>query len=73
MREKRRPSLEELKALPSEMWELEVHQMAVDFPTGQKLPDWFLDVQIYDGLTPEKVIEIRNRLFGASGSTEQAA
>lgn len=67
MKDKRRPSLEELKSLPPEMWELEIHQMAEDYPRDKKLPEWFLDSRLFDDLTPEKVIEIRERLFGGEG------
>jgi NADPH-dependent 2,4-dienoyl-CoA reductase/sulfur reductase-like enzyme len=70
-KEKRRPTLEELRALPVELWRLETAQIAVDAGlagvTGIEIE---ADMLIDDPhLTPEKVVELRERLRCATGST----
>ena len=71
MQEKRRPTLEELKGLPVELWRLEAAHIAVEAAesdiTGIEIE---ADSLINDpDLTPEKVVELRERLQRATGST----
>ena len=75
MREKRRLSLDELKRLPLVMWQLETAQIGVDAEeAGQTEIDREAMALMDDpNLTPEKVVELREKLRCASGSTEQAA
>lgn len=59
--EKRRPSLEDLQLMDESGWQLEVAQIATDWPKGHRLPDWLLDSRLFDDLTPEKVVAIREK------------
>jgi hypothetical protein len=71
-KEKRRPTLEELRALPVELWRLEAAQIAEDahvydiFEIEEEAALLMCDPEI----TPEKVVELRERLRCATGSTE---
>jgi hypothetical protein len=72
-KEKRRPALKELRALPVELWRLEAAQIAVDAAlasvTGIEIE---ANALITDpDLTPEKVVELRERLRCATGSTSE--
>jgi hypothetical protein len=74
-KEKRRPTLEELNRLPPDLWKLECAQMEMDeIEKGNEkgaLEAYalFSDPEI----SPEKIVELREKLRSASGSTEQAA
>ena len=74
-REKRRPTLEQLKVLPLEMWQLEVAQIGVDANLAEQseVEDEAIRLMDDPNLTPEMVVELREQLRCASGSTEQAA
>lgn len=69
-KEKKRPTLEQLQEMDEVGLQLEVAQILEDFPADQRTPDWLLDSRLFDDLTPEKVIEYRQR---ATGCTEQGA
>lgn len=73
--EKRRPTLEELKSLPVDLWQLEVAQIAVDAElAGQFEIETEAARLISDpNLTPEAVVELRERLQCATGSTVSIA
>jgi hypothetical protein len=72
MQEKKRPTLEELRELPVELWRLEAAHIAVEAgESGVTGIEIEADGLIGDpDLTPEKVVELRERLRSATGSTE---
>lgn len=74
MREKRRPSLEELQNVPIELLFLEAAQIGVDAAQAGLLAIEIEATSLMDDpdLTPEKIVELREKLR-ASDSTEQAA
>lgn len=73
-KEKKRPTLEELKELPPIIWRLEVAQVAADAAeTGDgELEDAATEMLSDTDLTPEKVVALRARLSG-TGSTPEPA
>ncbi len=64
MREKRRPTLEELKEMPMELWRLEAMQIKCDalelgqWRTVEEADELFFD----NDITPEKVAALREKL-----------
>lgn len=70
-KEKRRPTLDELKLFPVELWRLEVAQISVDAEeAGQVDVQLEADALIKDPeISPEKVVALRERLHGATGDT----
>jgi len=73
--EKRRPTLEELKALPQQLWWLEAAQIAVDAAIIGALGMEIEATNLMDDpdLTPEKIVELREKLQRATGSTKEEA
>jgi len=70
-REKRRPALEELKALPVELWRLEVAQIEYEASTSES---WGIEQEaaaLFDDpdITPEKVVALWEKLKRGTGST----
>lgn len=68
MREKRRPTLEELKELPEDAWRLEAIQTKCD---ALELGQWKITEEaqeVFDDpeITPEKVVAIREKLGQAA-------
>lgn len=72
MKEKKRPTLEQLKSLPPELWQLEVAQIGVDaaLADNDQIEGEAITLMDDPELTPEMVVELREKLR-ASGSTEQ--
>jgi hypothetical protein len=72
MREKRRPTLEELESLPDILWHLEVAQIWADATAaGQfEVAEQAEDLCFNPKLTPKMVVELREKLQRATGSTE---
>lgn len=72
-REKRRPTLEELRCLPLELWQLEVAQIGVDANLAEQTEIENEAIRLMDdpNLTPETVVELREKFRRATGSTEQ--
>lgn len=70
-REKKRPTLEELKTLPPIIWRFEVAQVAADAAeTGNVELEDEATVLLGDtDLTPEKVVALRGKLTCGTGST----
>lgn len=70
--EKRRPTLEELKSLPMELWRLECAQICCDADDAfqDDLAENAERLMCDPDLTPEKIVELRDRLRCATGSTE---
>lgn len=71
IKEKRRPTLEELRALPVELWRLEAAQIGVDaaFVGLLGIEIEATDLMEDPDLAPEKVVELREKLQRATGST----
>lgn len=77
-REKRRPTLEQLRAMPTELLHYELAQIAADAVDLSGIP---VDMAILEiggeamnlihnpDLTPEQVVALRERLMRATGST----
>lgn len=70
-KEKKRPSLDDLQRLPSELLFLEAAQVGVDAAKAGHLA---LEIEASDlmnnpDISPEKVIALREKLQRASGST----
>lgn len=61
MSQKRRPSLEDMQQMDESGLQLEVAQIAVDWPKGYGLPDWLVESELFEDLTPEKVVAIREK------------
>lgn len=74
-KEKKRTTLEQLKALPLEMWQLEAAQIGVDAALVDlnEIESEAMRLMDDPNQTPEMVVELRERLRSASVSTEQAA
>lgn len=72
-KEKKRPTLEQLKCLPPELWQLEVAQIGVDAVVAGHADIENEAITLMDdpNLTPETVVELRERLRHATGSTDQ--
>jgi hypothetical protein len=70
--EKKRPTLDELKALHPSVWYLEMAQIVVDAGVAgmEEIKQETLNVWMFEHLTPEKVVELREKLQRATGSTE---
>jgi hypothetical protein len=75
MKEKRRPTLEELRDLPADLWRLEAAHVAVEAAeSGMTGIEIEADRLMCDpDLTPEKVVELRERLQRTTGSTTTEA
>lgn len=71
MREKRRPTLDELKSLPPVLWQLEAAQIATDADIAEQSEIEMEAVRLIcdPDLRPEKVVELREKLQRATGST----
>ena len=70
-REKRRPTLEELRSLPPHLWLLEVAHIGVEASRASQ-PEIDAEAdRLLSGpeLTPEKVVALREKLQRATGST----
>jgi hypothetical protein len=70
--DKRRPTLEELKGLPRQLWRLEVAQLCED-AAGAGQDEILEDAELLmlePDLTPEMIVELREKLQGATGSTD---
>jgi hypothetical protein len=70
-KEKRRPTLNELKLLPIDLWQLEAAQIAADACLA-KMFDIEIEATTLMGdsdLTPEKIVALREKLRCATGST----
>jgi hypothetical protein len=75
-REKRRPTLDELKDLHPSVWYLEMAQIVVDAEAAglEEIKQETLSVWMFQPLTPEKVVELREKLQRAiAAATEDAA
>jgi DNA-binding GntR family transcriptional regulator len=72
MREKRRPTLDELKALPVELWRLEAAHIAEEAHQYDliEIEDEAAQLLCASDITPEGVVELREKLQRATGSTE---
>jgi hypothetical protein len=70
-KEKRRPTLDELKALHPSVLYLEMAQIVVDAESAgmEDVKQETLNVWMFEPLTPEKVVELREKLQRATGST----
>ena len=70
--EKRRPTLDELRESPVELWRMEICQIAEDACTAGQLDIELVAMALlFDpSLTPERVVELREQLNRATGSTE---
>ena len=70
-KEKRRPTLDELKTLPVELWRLEVAQISVDAEAaGQGDVQQEAEMLMLDpDITPERVVALREKSRRATGST----
>ena len=73
-REKRRPTLEELRGFPG-LLPLEMAQIVVDAGEAglEEIQRETLDAWMFEPLTPERVVELREKLQRATGSTEVTA
>lgn len=70
MREKRRLTLEELRDMPVEMWRLEVAQLEYEISTSAcyGLEQEAMALLDDPEITPEKVVELREKLQRAIGA-----
>lgn len=73
-KEKKRPTLAQLKSLPPDMWRLEAAQLFVDAEKGgnREVAEEADALLIDPDLTPERVVELWTKYRGA-GSTIQPA
>lgn len=71
MREKKRPTLEQLKEMPVELLQLEVAQIGVDASLADQNQIESEAIILMDSpdITAEKVVALRDRLKGATGGT----
>ena len=72
-KEKKRPSLEDLQLMDESGLQLEVAQIATDWPKGYGLPDWLVDSRIFDDLTPEKVVALREKAKACNPALQPVA
>lgn len=74
-RQKKRPTLEELKTLPPIIWRFEVAQVAAEASEAGnvELEDAATEMLGDVDLTPEKVVALRERLTCGTGSTPEPA
>ena len=70
-KEKRRPTLNELKLLPVELWQLEAAQIAADACLAQAFEIEVEASALMEDreITPEKIVALREKLQYATGST----
>lgn len=74
-KEKRRPTLEELRSLPLIVWNLELCQLAIDAgDAGREDVQEEAMALMRNGsaITPEKIVALREKLTGATGGTQEA-
>jgi len=72
-KEKRRPTLDELKAMPEDFWRLELIQTGIDARDAgrEDVQREALDMLMTDqDITPEKIVALREKLTSGTGSTE---
>lgn len=68
--QKRRPTLEELRVLPVELWRLEAAQIGVDAAMAEQFGIEIEACNLMDDpeITPEKIIALREKLTSGTGS-----
>lgn len=78
MREKRRPTLDELREMPVQLWQLELAQIAEDAGSSDDQGNWWIGAEarkMMDDpeLTPEMVVQIRGMLDSSLREAEVVA
>lgn len=74
MQTKKRPTLEQLKEMPVELWRLEVAQIGVDAAQASLglIESEAVALMGDSEISPEKVVALREKLKNAAGGTEAA-